>query len=120
MNLALSRHDCYLAVAGGLSVDEPAADLGIAADIVSSYKNMQLSKNIILIGEIGLGGQVRPVKQISQRIQEANRLGFKIAVIPKNVNSEKLNSKNSIKLIEISNINEAINEALSIDSKKVS
>ena len=117
MNLALSRHDCYLAVAGGLAVDEPAADLGIAAAIVSSYKNIQLSKDIVIIGEIGLGGQVRAVKQISQRIQEANRLGFNIAVIPKGLNAGNLKTPNPITLIEISNIKDAMNKILSIESQ---
>ena len=111
MNLVLSRHDCYLAVAGGLTVDEPAADLGIASAIISSYKNRKLPQGIVFIGEIGLGGQLRPVKQLSQRIQEAVRLGFKFAVIPKGTYMKELKENCEISLIEVSNIQEAIDKA---------
>ena len=114
MGLTLSRHDCYLAVAGGLEVDEPAADLGIASAIVSSYKNIELPKGTVLIGEIGLGGQLRPVKQISQRIQEAIRLGFKRVVIPKGINSKELKLNQDIDLLQSVNIKDALTKALDI------
>tara|TARA_Y100001968_G_scaffold333177_1_gene394544 strand:+ start:302 stop:1552 length:1251 start_codon:yes stop_codon:yes gene_type:complete len=115
IGLALSRHDCYLAVAGGLEVDEPAADLGIASAIVSSYKNIELPKGTVLIGEIGLGGQLRQVKQISQRIQEAIRLGFTRAVIPQGMNIKELKVNGEIELLGASNLKEAIILALSIN-----
>jgi len=115
MGIALSRHDCYLAVAGGLEVDEPAADLGIALAIVSSHKNIELPKGTVLIGEIGLGGQLRPVKQIAQRIQEAIRLGFTRAIIPKGILSQELKINGEINLIESLNIKEALVQALSLD-----
>ncbi len=83
LGLPLSRFDCYLAVAGGLDIDEPAADLGIAAAIVSSFKEIKLPKATIFLGELGLGGQLRQVGQLSQRLNEAHRLGFKRAVVPK-------------------------------------
>tara|TARA_Y100001968_G_scaffold333789_1_gene399505 strand:+ start:7014 stop:8378 length:1365 start_codon:yes stop_codon:yes gene_type:complete len=114
MNFALSRHDCYLAVAGGLTVDEPAADLGIATAIVSSYKNIKLPKGIVLIGEIGLGGQLRPVKHLQPRIQEALRLGFTCAVVPKGMNLKELNQDHEISLIEAGNIQEALTKTLSL------
>ena len=109
MGLTLSRHDCYLAVAGGLDIDEPAADLGIAAAIVSSYKEITLPKATIFLGELGLGGQLRQVGHLSQRLNEAYRLGFMRAVVPK-VNA--LGSKGNIEfdgeLIEASSLAEAI------------
>ncbi len=108
LDLALSRFDCYLAVAGGLEVDEPAADLGIAAAIISSYKKNQLPKGAIFIGEIGLGGQIRSVGQMQLRLREAERLGFERAIIPK-MNNKDVYSKNQqkIKLKEVSNISDA-------------
>ena len=115
MGLAISRHDCYLAVAGGLEVDEPAADLGIATAIVSSYKNLTLPKGTVLIGEIGLGGQLRQVSQMNQRLQEAMRLGFKRALVPSGLN-RNIGKNNSLELIEASNLNEAIAKALSKSS----
>ena len=108
MGLTLSRYDCYLAVAGGLSVDEPAADLGIAAAIISSYKEIQIPKGLVIIGELGLGGQLRRVGQMDQRLQEAERLGFKKAVIPKGSRNSRLSNNKNLELIEVSNINEAI------------
>tara|TARA_Y100001968_G_scaffold297456_1_gene306407 strand:- start:5884 stop:7290 length:1407 start_codon:yes stop_codon:yes gene_type:complete len=114
LGLALSRQDCYLAVAGGLEIDEPAADLGIACAIVSSYKNLKLPQGTILIGEIGLGGQLRAVKQISQRIQEAIRLGFIRAVVPQEVKQKYKYNENKFELLEAENIQEALIKALSI------
>ena len=116
LGLALSRHDCYLAVAGGLDVNEPAADLGIASAILSSYKNIEIPKGTVLIGEIGLGGQIRPVKRIAQRIQEAIRLGFKRAVIPQDSNSQDLKINSEFEVLEFSNIKEALIETLNINT----
>ncbi len=76
MGLPLSRFDCYLAVAGGLQVEEPAADLGVAAAVVASYRDLTLPAGTVLVGELGLGGQLRPVGQLELRLQEASRLGF--------------------------------------------
>ena len=112
MDLALSRHDCYLALAGGLAVEEPAADLGIATAIVSSYKDLILPDGTVLIGELGLGGQLRPVGQIPKRLQEAERLGFQRAVLPKGSGINQLKRKIHLDLMEASNINEALILAL--------
>jgi len=83
LGLPLSRFDCYLAVAGGLEVEEPAADLGVAAAVVASYRDLALPAGTVLIGELGLGGQLRPVGQLELRLQEAARLGFRRAVVPR-------------------------------------
>ena len=109
MNLGLSRFDCYLAVAGGLEVEEPAADLGIAASIISSYKNIKLPKRTVLIGEIGLGGQLRTVSQIQLRLKEAQRLGFNKAIIPKASGIESHKDDELAMTIELaSNLKEAM------------
>ena len=112
LGLTLSRYDCYLAVAGGLEVEEPAADLGIAAAIVSSFKDMQVPKGTVLIGELGLGGQLRPVGQLNQRLQEAMRLGFRRAVIPKGneIGQDQYDLK--IEINQAKSISEAISFAL--------
>jgi len=82
LGLPLSRFDCYLAVAGGLQVDEPAGDLGVAAAVVASSRDLTLPSGTVLIGELGLGGQLRLVGQLEQRLQEASRLGFTRAIVP--------------------------------------
>ncbi len=116
MQLALSRFDCYLAVAGGLEVDEPAADLGIAAAVISSYKNVQLPPGTILIGEIGLGGQLRSVGQLSIRLKEAERLGFERAVIPGKTPKNQISQKEfNLEIIEASTISEALSFALGLN-----
>ena len=112
IGLELSRYDCYLAVAGGLEIDEPAADLGIAAAIVSSFKDIWVPKGTVLIGEIGLGGQLRSVRQIPQRIQEAIRLGFTRAIVPKGISKNILKDNQKLDLIEASSVNEALVKAL--------
>ena len=112
MNLTLSRYDCYLAVAGGLEVQEPAADLGIAAAIVSSFKNIELEEGIIFIGEIGLAGQLRLVRQMQQRISEAVRLGYKKLIIPNGINTSEFESNKNIEILKAANINQALIYAL--------
>ena len=112
MNLTLSRYDCYLAVAGGLEVQEPGADLGIAAAIVSSFKNIELEEGIIFIGEIGLAGQLRLVRQMQQRISEAVRLGYKKIIIPNGINTSEFESNKNIEILKAANINQALIYAL--------
>ncbi len=113
IGLALSRYDCYIAVAGGLQVEEPAADLGIAAAILSSFKETQLPERTIFMGEVGLAGQLRPVTKIEQRLEEAERLGFERAIIPKNNTISRGESREiNLELIEVKNISEAILNAL--------
>ena len=81
--LKLGNHDVYLNVAGGLKVNEPAADLAAAAALVSSYSGHALPPDRVFMGEIGLTGALRPVGQIAVRMKEATKLGFASAVIPK-------------------------------------
>jgi len=83
VGIPLSKLDAYLASAGGLGVEEPAADLGIAIAVVASFRDRIVDPRTVLIGEIGLGGQVRLVSQMELRLKEAAKLGFKRAIVPK-------------------------------------
>lgn len=83
VGIPLSKLDAYVASAGGLGVEEPAADLGMAIAIVASFRDRIVDPRIVLIGEIGLGGQVRLVSQMELRLKEAAKLGFKKAIVPK-------------------------------------
>jgi DNA repair protein RadA/Sms len=83
VGIPLSKLDAYVASAGGLNVEEPAVDLGVAIAIVASFRDRIVDQRTILIGEVGLGGQVRPVSQMELRLKEAAKLGFKRAIIPK-------------------------------------
>ncbi|WP_353291795.1 DNA repair protein RadA [Synechococcus sp. M16CYN] len=110
MGLPLSRFDCYLAVAGGLKVEEPAADLGVAAAVVASFRDLTLPPDTVLIGELGLGGQLRPVSRLELRLQEAARLGFQQAVVPSGSGLAKLIVEMNLNLVllEATNITEAL------------
>lgn len=83
VGIPLSKLDAYVASAGGLGVGEPAADLGIAVAVVASFRDRVVDPRTVLIGEVGLGGQVRLVSQMELRLKEAAKLGFKRAIVPK-------------------------------------
>ena len=74
--------DVFVNVVGGVRVMEPAADLAVIGAAVSSLRNRALAKDLIVFGEVGLAGEVRPVQRGQERIREAAKLGFKHAVIP--------------------------------------
>ena len=78
----LSGHDVYLNVAGGLRIQEPAADLAAAAALVSSLANAPLPADAVYFGEVSLSGAVRPVAQTAARLKEAQKLGFARAILP--------------------------------------
>jgi len=81
--LHLSSHDVYVSVAGGVTVDEPAVDLGVAAAVASSLRDRPVDAAVVAIGEVGLAGEVRVVPQLEQRAAEAARMGFHQCVVPK-------------------------------------
>ncbi|HIK45416.1 MAG TPA: DNA repair protein RadA [Leptolyngbyaceae cyanobacterium M65_K2018_010] len=83
VGIPLSKLDAYVASSGGLTVAEPAADLGVAIAVVASFRDRLVDPELVLIGEVGLGGQVRPISQLELRLKEAAKLGFKRAIVPK-------------------------------------
>ena len=82
MGLRLAYQDVFVNIIGGLQIQEPAADLAIAAAIVSSVKDQPVPADMVLLGEIGLSGELRAARQLPERLREAAKLGFKRAVIP--------------------------------------
>ncbi|MDO4438252.1 MAG: DNA repair protein RadA [Eubacteriales bacterium] len=88
--IAMSRFDAYVNIAGGLKINEPAADLAVIMAVLSSYKNVSVPSDTIVFGEVGLSGEVRAVQQVSERIKEAVKLGFRRIIMPK-LNMSKLN-----------------------------
>jgi DNA repair protein RadA/Sms len=115
LGLPLSRFDCYLAVAGGLEVEEPAADLGVAAAVVASYRDLTLPPGTVLVGELGLGGQLRPVGQLELRLQEAARLGFTRAVVPRGSGLAKAAAGLGLELLEAGTVAAALVAALGVN-----
>lgn len=104
--------DAYVNVVGGLKLDEPASDLSVSLALISSLKDTPIKDDVLAIGEIGLGGELRAVSYCEQRIKEAERLGFKKIIIPKH-NFKSLDSfKGNIEIIGANTINEAFNAAI--------
>ncbi len=99
--LALSGHDVYLSVAGGLRVSEPAADLAVAAALVSSLADQAAPSGTLFFGEIGLSGELRPVGGREGRLKEAAKLGFEAAIVPPEVGGRKPRAPAGLKLIEL-------------------
>lgn len=108
VGIPLSKLDAYVASSGGLNVAEPAADLGIAIAVAASFRDRIVDPELILIGEVGLGGQVRPVSQLELRLKEAAKLGFKRALIPK---GQKLPNV-GLEVTEVGRVVDAIATAL--------
>lgn len=103
----LSEYDAYVNIAGGMKMNEPAIDLGIALAIVSSMKNQVISDRVICFGEIGLSGEVRSVQMAEQRVNEAKKLGFERVILPAS-NLKALKNTKGIDLVGVSNIAEAV------------
>ena len=106
-NINLGAQDVYLNVAGGLKINEPSIDLGIIMASASSYKNVPIPKNMVIMGEVGLTGEVRRINLVEKRVKEAERLGFKTCVIPES-NKKDLKDKYKLDIISVRNINEAM------------
>ncbi len=111
LGLRLSDQDVFLNVVGGLRVEEPAADLAIAAAIASSARDIPVKADVALIGEIGLSGELRWVGQINARLREAAKLGFKLAVVPRRLRRSEPWPE-GIKVQEVRSLREALSYAL--------
>jgi len=106
VGLHLGGQDIFLNVVGGLDVDEPAVDLGVLLAIVSSFQNRALQKRTLVLGEVGLSGEIRPVAGEAIRLQEASRLGFQRAILPKKGSQEKL--PKDLELNRVANVSAAL------------
>lgn len=106
-NYRLSSANVFLNIAGGVKLIEPAVDLAVCCSVVSSLLNQVADNNTVVIGEVGLGGEVRSVGFIDKRIHEAEKLGFRRIIIPQN-NMKGLKVNSSIEVIPVENISEAI------------
>lgn len=104
--LLLGGYDVFVNVVGGVKIEEPAADLAIAIAITSSFKDVAIPGNTIIIGELGLGGEVRGVSHFDSRIKEAARLGFENAIIPRD-NTNDFSRIRSLNMTEVSSLAEA-------------
>ena len=111
VGVMLGHYDVFVNIAGGVSVDEPAVDLGIAVSIISSLRDLPVDSQSVAVGEVGLNGEVRTVSQIEKRVQEAAKLGFRRIVLPKN-NFKGLGRNGGIEILGVERIEEAIDALL--------
>ena len=110
VGLQLGSQDVYLNVVGGLRINEPSIDLGIVLVTASSFKNVPIPKDMVIMGEVGLTGEIRRINNIEKRLKEAEKLGFKTCIIPES-NKRDLKDKFKLDIICVRNINEAIKKA---------
>jgi len=103
--------DAYINVIGGLNIDDPGADLAAVLALASSYRDKPIRSEVAVFGEVGLTGELRMVSQISQRLTEISRMGFKVCILPFSSRS-RLQTPDGLKLIHVRTIAEAINECL--------
>ncbi len=103
----LGSQDVYINIVGGMRVNEPAIDLGIILATASTFKNISIPEDVVAIGEVGLTGEVRAVNMIEKRIKEAEKLGYKVCIIPES-NKKLLKEKYKLDIIGTKNIIDAM------------
>ncbi len=111
LGMRLGEQDIFVNVVGGLKITEPAADLAVAAAIASSVKDRPVRADAVLIGEIGLSGELRSVGQLDVRLREAAKLGFKAAIVPRRVR-RSLPWPKGIEVLEARSLRQALDFAL--------
>jgi DNA repair protein RadA/Sms len=107
----LSANNVFLNMAGGVKIFEPAVDLAVCVSIASSLLDRIADNNTVVIGEVGLGGEIRSVSFIEKRIQEAEKLGFKKIIVPSN-NMKGLKSGENINIVPVENLSDAVKAIL--------
>jgi DNA repair protein RadA/Sms len=116
VGLKLSEQDIFVNVVGGLQIDEPAADLAVAVAIASSWKDAAVKADAVLIGEIGLAGELRMPGQMQARLREAQKLGFKTAIVPKALRKAEP-YPSGIEIIEVRAIQQALDAAFAVSKE---
>ena len=109
--MRLGTQDVFVNVAGGIRVEEPAADLGIVTAIVSSYRDRPADPEAVIIGEVGLGGEVRAISNPQRRIKEAQKLGFRRCIISAG-NLSHMAKEDSLEIVGVKTVREALDRLL--------
>lgn len=110
--IALDSEDIYVSATGGVRVDDPGSDLAVAAAITGSFRNISVGKDTLFVGEVGLGGEVRPVSSLHLRLKESARMGMKRAIVPPSakgdINPKEYGEMEIVTLSHIGDLTEAI------------
>jgi DNA repair protein RadA/Sms len=107
VGMKLYNQDIFLNVAGGLKITEPAVDLGIISAVASSLLEKPVEPSTVIFGEVGLAGEVRGISQSETRVKEAEKLGFKRCILPRN-NEKRFQGNSSLQLLGVSSIEEVL------------
>ena len=113
VGLRLGTCDVFVNIAGGVRIEEPAVDLGIATSIFSSLRDIPIDSQSVAVGEIGLAGEIRTIGQVEKRVLEAKKLGFKRIIVPKN-NLRGLKVNTEIQVVGVDRIDNAMDELLKV------
>jgi DNA repair protein RadA/Sms len=108
IGLHLEAEDIFINVAGGIKIEDPSADLAVAVSVASAFKEQLVMPQTVILGEVGLAGEIRSVSQPVSRINEAQKLGFKHCVLPKNNCRDPQLKKSGIELIPVASLQEAL------------
>ena len=106
----LATQDVILNIVGGLKINDPALDLAVCLAMISSLLNQEIDRDLVVLGEVGLGGEVRPVAKLELRLKEAEKLGFKTAIIPES-GADKLNFK-KLKIVKVKNLSDLLDKII--------
>jgi DNA repair protein RadA/Sms len=106
--IGLAGNDVFAATAGGVRIGEPAADLAVCLALASAARDRQVPSDLIAIGEVGLGGEVRPVPQLPRRLAEAARLGFRRALVPATGLPKGIKDRSDIDLDPVGSVAESL------------
>ncbi len=117
LGLRFSTQDVYLNIAGGIRIDEPACDAAAAMALISSYKDIAVPEDLIVMGELGLAGECRSINVLDQRLSQASRLGFKRAAIPYR-NAERVKHTYGLELIKLKSVFDLLRLLNTIDKKE--
>jgi DNA repair protein RadA/Sms len=109
LGVSLASEDVFINLVGGIKINEPSADLGVIVAMMSSLRNKLITPGIVIMGEVGLGGEVRSIAHCDRRLQEAVRLGFTKCIVP---HKSKVDSFEGTQVIGVKHIEEAIEESL--------
>ena len=117
LGLSLETEDIFVNVAGGIKIEDPASDLAVALSISSAFRDQQVASDMVVLGEVGLAGEIRSISQAALRINDAQKLGFKHVVLPKN-NCKGLKAYKEIELVPVSTLKEAWDIVLNLPVRK--
>ncbi len=116
IGLNLSKQDVYVNVIGGLEIDEPAADLGVALAVATCARDVCVSPDTVIVGEIGLSGEIRAINNLDKRIKESEKLGFKKIIVP-HTNTLKKEEFKNINIVQVKRLMDAITACVSKSDK---